>query len=123
MKNTPATPLPWRHTEAPEYGHYDRAHVVSDHFNNGGVVSGQGSISAGGICGPDGSRTLSTQNAAYIAHTANAYPKLVEALREVRLIAEAVDRPGDDAVPSAYRAKTLADAVEVANALLAEIGE
>lgn len=49
--------------------------------------------------------------------------RLVEALREVRLIAEAVDRAGDDAVPAAYRSKTLADAVEVANSILRELGE
>jgi hypothetical protein len=61
--------------------------------------------------------------AEYLVHAANAYPKLVEALREVRLIAEAVDRAGDSAIPAAYRNKTLADAVEVANALLREFGE
>src|SRR3990167_6932700 len=77
-KHTPATPLPWAAMPAPERGFNDRASVHSPHFDRPGVVSGQGSI--GEICGGDAGRDGSTQNAAYISHAANAYPKLVAAL-------------------------------------------
>lgn len=103
LKHKPATPLPCRVSKM-EGG------------RKLGVVNALGGLLFYMDARSDG-------QAEYFVRAANAYPRLVEALREVRLIAEAVDREGDDAVPAAYRAKTLADAVEVSNALLRELGE
>ena len=61
-KHTPATPLPWRFAKM-EGG--KRLALVNKH---GGLIS---------------YLDCSEEKAAYIAHAANAYPKLVEALRQM----------------------------------------
>ena len=80
MNHKPATALPWDYYRARKRGMADRATLHSPHYDKPGVISGQGSL--GEICGGDAGRVGSNQNAAYIAHAANAYPRLVEALRE-----------------------------------------
>ena len=108
FKHQPATPLPWKRV---------------DWLN--GAVTGEGFTPIFSGSTDHGELVIEgrPRDFAYIAHAANAYPKLVEALREMRLIAEAQDRAGDEAVPAAYRTKTLHDAVELGNALLRELGE
>jgi hypothetical protein len=54
-KHTPATPLPWRIYKGGEFGSLD--------LNGDGDYSGKG---------------YSSQDAAYLLHAANAYPRLVE---------------------------------------------
>lgn len=69
MSKQPATPLPWEHdSDTPSRNGSPRAMVfpVDDDIDNPTVV-------AGGI---------KPENAAYIVHSANAYPRLVEALRK-----------------------------------------
>jgi hypothetical protein len=83
----PGTPLPWRVSPA-------KASEVQQ-------ASGVWSI---GTMGTDGAA-----NAAYIAHCANAYPRLVEALKEAK-----ADLAESDALQAAYFN---------ADALLRELGE
>jgi hypothetical protein len=64
-KHTPATPLPWR-VGAVTPARFPAYPIVGD------VIVADVSIRA---------RGGSDKDAAYIAHAANAYPKLVEALR------------------------------------------
>ena len=54
-KHTPATPLPWRVVDASVYSGKAKVCIAVEYPNG--------------------------DSAAYIAHSANAYPKLVEALR------------------------------------------
>lgn len=98
----PATPLPWDWMSNDKEG---GAGIV--------VLRSDGQIEE---VAADATRA----DAAYIVHACNAYPRLVAALREVRLIAEAVDRSYCN-TPREYRNKTLADAVEIANSLLREL--
>ena len=65
----PATPLPWRDEEGDAGGR----HITAD-------AKGDDAIA----CTYDESDfAAAAQDAAYIAHAANAYPKLVEALHDV----------------------------------------
>ena len=89
-KHTPATPLPWRVSPA-------RPAEVQQQ-------SGTYSI---GLMGMDGAA-----NAAYIAHAANAYPRLVDALRGLIALDVVLGR-------EFYDRQTVADA----RALLRELGE
>jgi hypothetical protein len=76
-KHQPATPLPWRIREK-----YGRDQLCVD-----GSPEGAGDpdkrpvadVTYAGANGCDGN----AQNAEYLAHTANAYPELVEALRDL----------------------------------------
>lgn len=63
-KRKPATPLPWRSEE------------------RGATIHRQVVVSKGLVC-QVARRAGQVENAAYIAHAANAYPKLVVALREI----------------------------------------
>ena len=94
MSKQPATPLPWEHdSDTPSRNGSPRAMVfpVDDDIDNPTVV-------AGGI---------KPENAAYLTHAANAYPKLVQALR-----------------PMIEGTAFITDAqVETARALLRELGE
>lgn len=91
VKHQPATPLPWG-AGTPEAcgGDAEYARLI--------------------ICGPDGSSIgqmtlgfteeeaddkIEPQNADYAIHVANAYPKLIEALRKVLHFAE-MERQGDE---------------------------
>lgn len=95
IKHQPATPLPWT-----AYAMGDRIEVYQD--------DGQGNGDAINVTTRDGQ-----PNAAYIAHAANAYPKLVQALRDA---AEAIQNP-----MGARRSKD--GAAAAANALLKKLGE
>jgi len=65
-KHTPATPLPW--SQPSRYGNtmFELQRPVDEHTTVQGPIL----------------KNCTLQDAAYIAHAANAYPKLVEALRE-----------------------------------------
>jgi hypothetical protein len=70
-KHTPATPLPWHHVKA------------LDKRSDGYIRSGLPLVGSPAVCKVMWVTpySLHTQNAAYIAHACNAYPKLVEVLR------------------------------------------
>jgi hypothetical protein len=71
-KHTPATPLPW---------HQDEAHVAS--WIGGGAVPTQIEQTVAECFANTGLR-----DAAYIAHAANAYPRLVALAQKARLQAD-----------------------------------
>ena len=76
VKHTPATQLPWKaHSanKASNFGSYE-SHIRTE--------SGLPMI-AKARGGNDDTAEAAKQNAAYIAHSANAYPKLVDALRNM----------------------------------------
>ena len=99
-KHTPATPLPWK---------------VGPPSTTTNAVAGQRGIWSGkrGVADVYGYPA----NAAYLAHAANAYPKLVEALRKMletsALHRSMLSKHGFDETPVEYDAR----------ALLAEFGE
>lgn len=82
---TPATPLPWRATKkavmpkvfGPECGLYRSSEQVAAPGNE--------------------------KDAAYIAHAANAYPKLIEALRHCIRVSPLRDTPADDEAEALLR--------------------
>jgi hypothetical protein len=67
IKHTPATPLPWHVTE--DYG-------IGVRVEGRSIVRPPAARIANGDKSP--------QDASYIAHTANAYPELVERAKEFR---------------------------------------
>lgn len=95
-KHQPATPLPWR---------------VSPSLP--AEVQQESGIHTIGIMGMDGA-----VNARYIAHAANAYPKLVEALREIETIND--ESAGDCRRRMGTRR---GNSIVVARDLLRELGE
>ncbi len=76
-KHTPATPLPWQgYTSGYDLSIVARQHTLAEK-----------------VC-----RGIGASDAAYIVHTANAYPRLVEALREwIKLAPELMEQ-----LPGAY---------------------
>lgn len=94
-KHTPATPLPWRRAPQSRGAHRllagDKLVGEASHYNEGAY-----------------------ENAAYIAHTANAYPRLVEALRGM---VDVADTLGGNAPEILWRQ------AEASRALLRELGE
>ena len=79
----PATPLPWGAGKRVPTCVFTEAYG----FNSAGLA-------AGPLTADCGEREASKYNALYIAHTANAYPKLVAALRAVeQLMHDGVGRP------------------------------
>ena len=92
-KIAPATPLPWQMGQQHSSGN-------GDHYNGNTIFPANADLSADSICQVYGvpinhsAERLQKlalaeprfahgyQNAAYIVHAANAYPKLVEALRQ-----------------------------------------
>lgn len=63
----PATPLPWRHVE---FGNFARGeHGAALRQENGEPLK-------------HGHNGMAVADAAYIAHVANAYPRLIEALKD-----------------------------------------
>ncbi len=87
VKHKPATPLPW----TVEHGN----HVIGGNQERSRVAVGSLSVAE---------YRVADQNAAYIAHAANAYPRLVEALRE---LAEASGRGIEACVNAEARAESL----------------
>lgn len=72
-KHTPATPLPWKVVQAGDPNNVPR--IMSE---KGGVAV----LCVNRFMGEKGPSKEEMQQAAYLAHACNAYPKLVEALRE-----------------------------------------
>jgi hypothetical protein len=71
-KHTPATPLPWKSCSAFINNAPNRAIVAHKEWGGATLVD----------CGAQTNENpIPMLNATYIAHAANAYPKLVEALR------------------------------------------
>ena len=99
-KHTPATPLPWETTS-----------MVGDEWHERVVRRGWPSSELRDLdCG-------NHQDAAYIAHAANAYPKLVEALLES---ADDANRAGG----SRADLNSILDAISLrARSVLIELGE
>lgn len=93
-KHAPATPLPWKTDENDELP----PAVIRDNEYGDGIAEVQGE----------------QNDADYIAHAANAYPKLVEALRVI------ADRPPADDGEHAAEVNWI---VATAAALLRELGE
>lgn len=88
----PATPLPWRVSSM-------------GYLCNGNMALASTDASGGHVL------SMAVADAEYTAHTANAYPKLVEALRTV------IDSADSSISPEAFRREKLA------RALLRELGE
>jgi hypothetical protein len=96
-KHSPATSLPWKLKQdkaAPYSGIYTETGKQITHENG----------------------ATSDENAAYIVHAANAYPKLVEALRET--LRDRLTQANLHQLPPGIRAR-----LESARALLRELGE
>ena len=95
--HTPATPLPWRVGQV-SAGRFPAYPIIGDQ-----LIVADVTIRA---------RGRSNVDAAYIAHAANAYPRLIEALRSLK------DRIG------AFNGQTACSPeFNAAHALLAELGE
>ena len=105
-KHSPATSLPWvtEKLRAPNGGTYYRCGSESD---SGPVVQVFGTMSGA---------YDAHANAAYIVHAANAYPKLVEALRET--LRDRLTQANLHQLPPGIRSR-----LESARALLRELGE
>lgn len=112
VKHQPATPLPWRSTHpmklddsAPRHG---LVRIDAGHFP-----------SVAQMVEYDKRNAVPVQDARYIAHAANAYPKLVEALRAAsRELWQALGGGDDD------DCRTIADArCKRFDSLLRELGE
>lgn len=110
----PVTPLPWS---------YSRRGSVGDFRITGGVfLSGEAQTpKVAGIAFD----VYHEQDAAYIAHAANAYPKLVEALRELQALCDALAfrPPVDDSRAVDRDTRNLRAGLEAPRALLRELGE
>jgi hypothetical protein len=76
-KHTPATPLPW-HVAPVQTGRFPAYPIAA---KPSGKLSQVASV-------PIMARGGSDKDAAYIAHAANAYPKLVEALRAAATVSD-----------------------------------
>ena len=103
MTIKPATPLPWAHEQI----------GVSDAGPNGVDVFDIGPVDHEG-CMRVRVATVADEDAAYIVHAANAYPKLVEALRSLVKAEEEYGDQGNVAINEAWMP---------AAALLRELGE
>ena len=101
--NKPATPLPW--SISPDGRKWIYCDATKDHIFLGNAVTKT-----------DGDDEIAVPNAAYIAHAANAYPKLVAALREYVNVVESVNNPNSFGVE-------VRDAGAPARALLRSLGE
>lgn len=108
-KHTPATPLPWRVIE--ERGNRPAIYV------NGPLRADRTADLNSRSIAKLYNLTGWQADAAYIAHAANAYPKLVEALLECVDAIEAADQPKSD-LPEWQRER-----VSNALALLRDLGE
>lgn len=97
MIRKPATPLPW-------------------HIEESSIIRSGGKSLAKTYRGGQGN-ILADTDAAYIVHAANAYPKLIKALRKIIAGWNAI--PEDTQVPDSINDGR----VEAAEALLRELGE
>ena len=108
IKNQPATPLPWKSSHPMN---------IDAEAHRTGLIRVDGELRAVAQMNEFklGVRTRAKrepwQDAKYIAHAANAYPKLVEALQKII------------AVPEVARMAKGTDAMRVAHELLRELGE
>jgi len=85
VKHTPATPLPWKHEAETATHRKTRGPFAGTETRINRVVGSDDAIVASTSTGFGHLYADMGDDMAYIAHAANAYPRLVAALRELTL--------------------------------------